>query len=89
MYRLFFLLVASVSFSELQKYGQNSYKIDFDVICSAPDMISSDDETDDQYPSIEANDSEDVESLRDFIKHTIKELAAADNNYSNEFVRWW
>ena len=48
-------------------------------------MIPSDDEDDDQYPNIDDSDTENSESLRVFIEHTITELVAAENKDSDEF----
>ena len=61
------------------------YQDDSDDICNSPDMTPSDDEADDQHPKINDSDIDNTESLRVFIKHTIKELAAAESSDSDEF----
>ena len=48
-------------------------------------MVSNDDEVDTQFPNIDDSDTENTESFRVFTKHTIKELAAAENSDSDEF----
>ena len=48
-------------------------------------MTPSDDEADDQHPKINDSDIVNAESLRVFIKHTIKELVAAESSDSDEF----
>ena len=48
-------------------------------------MIPSDDEADDQCPNTHDSDIENAESLRVFIKHTMKEFSVAESNDSNEF----
>ena len=54
---------------------------------AAPDMIPSDDEVDDQCPNIHDSDIENTESLRVFIKHTIKKLIAAESSDSEKIQK--